>query len=116
MLARRSVDRWGKPRNGLPQRGSLGPYSAEEGGVRQTIVWRMVCQRNQRIDRPLLMYSTSMALEERIEALPESAFDLVRSHCGRPRIRADMGVLALGPFSPPTAAERLSKTAIPSRK
>jgi len=33
MLARGSVDRWGKPRNGLPQRGSLGPDSAEEGGV-----------------------------------------------------------------------------------
>jgi hypothetical protein len=30
MLARGSVDRWGKPRNGLPQRGSLGPDSAEE--------------------------------------------------------------------------------------
>jgi len=25
MPARGSVDRWGKPRNGLPQRGSLGP-------------------------------------------------------------------------------------------
>jgi hypothetical protein len=33
MLARGSVDRWGKPRNGLPQRGFLGPDSAEEGGV-----------------------------------------------------------------------------------
>jgi hypothetical protein len=32
MLARGSVDRWGKPRNGLPQRGSLGPDLPRKGG------------------------------------------------------------------------------------
>jgi len=51
MLARGSVDRWGKPRNGLPQRGSLGPGLPGRGGP-ATIVWRLVSQRNQRIDRP----------------------------------------------------------------
>jgi hypothetical protein len=51
MLARGSVDRWGKPRNGLPQRGSLGPGLQGRGGP-VTIVWRLVSQRNQRIDRP----------------------------------------------------------------
>ena len=41
---------WGKPRNGLPQRGSLGPDSPTSGPV--TIVWRLVSQWYQRIDRP----------------------------------------------------------------
>ena len=49
MLARGSVDRWGKPRNGLPRRGSLGPLG--RGGP-ATIVRRLVSQGNQRIDRP----------------------------------------------------------------
>ena len=39
----------GKPRNGLPRRGSLGPLG--RGGP-ATIVRRLVSQGNQRIDRP----------------------------------------------------------------
>jgi hypothetical protein len=34
-----SVDRWGKPRNGLPRRGSLGPDSAEEVQPRSYGSW-----------------------------------------------------------------------------
>ena len=41
----------GKPRNELPQRGSLGPDSQGRGGP-ATIVGRFVSERNQRIDRP----------------------------------------------------------------
>ena len=51
MLARGSVDRLGKPRNGLPQRGSQRTRLTKEGGP-SMIVWRLVSHRNQRIDRP----------------------------------------------------------------
>ena len=40
----------GKPRNGLPQRGSLGPDSPTRGSSHDRM--EFVSQRNQRIDRP----------------------------------------------------------------
>jgi hypothetical protein len=51
VLPRGSVDKLGKPRNGLPQRGSHEPGLQGRGGP-GTIVWTLVSRWNQRIDRP----------------------------------------------------------------